>query len=76
MRRVCLIFLLVFPVVASTAFGQPNDTRKPASAEVAKAKTEKDLDDALAELDANSGGTDALDLGLDARRMQSLGTIR
>jgi len=44
MRRVCLIFLLVFPVVASTAFGQPNDTRKPASAEVAKAKTEKDLE--------------------------------
>jgi len=44
MRRVCLIFLLVFPVVASTAFGQPNDTRKPASAEVAKVKTEKDLE--------------------------------
>jgi len=44
MRRACLIFLLVFPVVASTAFGQPNDTRKPASAEVAKAKTEKDLE--------------------------------
>ena len=44
MRRVCLIFLLVFPVVASTALGQPNDTRKPASAEVAKAKTEKDLE--------------------------------
>ena len=44
MRRVCLVFLLVFPVVASTAFGQPNDTRKPASAEIAKAKTEKDLE--------------------------------
>jgi len=44
MRRLCLIFLLIFPAVASTAFGQPNDTRKPASAEVAKAKNEKDLE--------------------------------
>jgi hypothetical protein len=44
MRRVCLISLLVFSVLASTAFGQPNDARKPASAEVAKAKNEKDLE--------------------------------
>ncbi len=44
MRRFCLITLLVFPVVASTTFGQPNDTRKPAKAEVAKAKDEKDLE--------------------------------
>lgn len=44
MRRFCLISLLVFPVIASTTFGQPNDTRKPAKAEVAKAKDEKDLE--------------------------------
>jgi hypothetical protein len=42
MRRLFLITLLVFPLVASTTFGQPNDTRKPASTEVAKGKTEKD----------------------------------
>ena len=44
MRRFCLICLLVFPVVASTTLGQTNDTRKPATAEVAKAKDEKDLE--------------------------------
>src|SRR5262247_3626511 len=44
MRRFCLISLLIFPVVASTAFGQPNDARKPATAELAKAKDEKDLE--------------------------------
>lgn len=44
MRRLCLIFLLIVPLVASAAFAQPNDTRKPANAEVAKAKEEKDLE--------------------------------
>jgi hypothetical protein len=44
MRRYCLIFLLVIPVAAATTFAQPNDTRKPATAEVAKAKDEKDLE--------------------------------
>jgi hypothetical protein len=44
MRRLCVFSLLLFPVFASTAFSQPNDTRKPASAEVAKAKGEKDLE--------------------------------
>src|SRR5215813_9400268 len=44
MRRFCFISLLVFPFVASTTLGQPNDTRKPAKTEVAKAKDEKDLE--------------------------------
>lgn len=44
MRRFCLISLLLLPVLASTAFAQPNDARKPANAEVAKAKDEKDLE--------------------------------
>jgi hypothetical protein len=44
MRRLCLIALLVFPLVASTTFGQPNDIRKTAKAEVAKASDEKDLE--------------------------------
>lgn len=38
-------------------------------------KTEKDLDDALANIDAGSGGADAAALGLDAQRMRDLGTI-
>ena len=45
MRRVGLIFLLIVPLYASTALGQPNDTRKPVNAEVAaKAKDEKTLE--------------------------------
>src|SRR5262245_5070491 len=44
MRRFCPISLLIFPVLVSTTFAQPNDARKPVSAEVAKAKDEKDLE--------------------------------
>ncbi len=44
MRRFSLISLLILPVLASTTFGQPNDTRKTAKAELAKAKDEKDLE--------------------------------
>jgi hypothetical protein len=44
MRRFCLISLLVVPFAATTTFGQPNDTRKPPTTEVAKAKDEKDLE--------------------------------
>src|SRR5215468_5350076 len=44
MRRFCPVFLLVVPLLASTTFAQPNDARKPANAEVAKAKEEKDLE--------------------------------
>ena len=44
MRRLCLIFLLIVPLFASTALAQPNDTRKPANTDLAKAKEEKDLE--------------------------------
>jgi len=44
MRKLCLICLLVFPLPASTTFAQPNDARKPANPEIAKAKDEKDVE--------------------------------
>jgi len=44
MRKLCLICLLVFPLLASTTFGQPTDARKPANPEIAKAKDEKDAE--------------------------------
>jgi hypothetical protein len=44
MRRFCLISLLILPILVSTTFAQPNDARKQASGEIAKAKDEKDLE--------------------------------
>jgi len=44
MRRLCLISLLILPVLSSSTIAQPNDARKPASAEIAKAKDDKDLE--------------------------------
>jgi len=44
MRRLSLISLLVFPLLASATFAQPNEPRKPANPEVAKAKDEKDAE--------------------------------
>ena len=44
MRRLWLVSLLALPLLAPITAGQPNDARKPASAEVGKAKDEKDLE--------------------------------
>ena len=44
MRRLFFVSLLALPLLASSTFSQPTDARKPAPAEIAKAKDEKDIE--------------------------------
>ena len=73
MRRLCLLSLLLLPTIAAATSAQPNDARKPANAEVAKAKDEKDAEAAriLRERRANAQSL-LISLASDADRYNDL----